>query len=237
MGIISKINGELWIFTCMLIGVVIIQATIFLRMALKYNRKYQVLTNEEVKNCMKVGSVSVLAPALSVVVVGLTLIQMMGSAATMMRVGVIGSAGYELTLAEIAADTMGVTLGGDDFTGEAFTLALFTMFFGSMPYILNALITVKPMDMAMTKSMGKKNSLVGVIGLAAGLGLMGFLVLKQGSAGPFHAVGAIVSALVTAGCRQYIKKTGHKKLTDWILAIAIVVGAGAATLAANLFGA
>lgn len=36
---IQQVNGEMWIFAALLIGIVIIQAVLFLRLALKWNKR------------------------------------------------------------------------------------------------------------------------------------------------------------------------------------------------------
>ena len=77
---------------------------------------------------------------------GLGLVSLIGPVLSFMRVGVIGSAAYETQMAEIAASTLGVTLGAEGITESTLTLCLFTMTLGSAPFLINTLITVKPMD-------------------------------------------------------------------------------------------
>ena len=64
------------------------------------------------------GSLSVLGPAFSVVVVAISLIAMVGSGLTFMRVGVIGAASYEMMIATTAAETIGVPFGSPEFSEE-----------------------------------------------------------------------------------------------------------------------
>ena len=103
MEAVKNLNGEMWIFAFLLIAIVVLQACWFLRLALRYNKKYNYFTKEEVGHLLKMGSVSVLGPAFSVVVVAISLIAMVGSGLTFMRVGVIGAAGYEMMIATTAA--------------------------------------------------------------------------------------------------------------------------------------
>lgn len=67
-----------------------LQACWFLRLALRVQQEHKYFTKEEVGHLLKMGSVSVLGPAFSVVVVAISLIAMVGSGLTFMRVGVIG---------------------------------------------------------------------------------------------------------------------------------------------------
>ncbi|MDO4754683.1 MAG: DUF5058 family protein, partial [Bacillota bacterium] len=122
---IQRINPQIWIFAIVLIGFVVLQAAVFLKMALNFNKKHHVLTSQEVKDAVKTGAVSVIGPALSVVLLAMTLITFVGPATTFMRVGVIGSASYELNIANTAADAIGVSLGTEAVTESVFTLCLF----------------------------------------------------------------------------------------------------------------
>ena len=111
MDAVKSLNGEMWIFASLLIAVVILQAVLFLRLALRVNKKHQYFTREEIGHFLKMGSLSVLGPAFSVVVVAISLIAMVGSGLTFMRVGVIGAASYEMMIATTAAETIGVPFG------------------------------------------------------------------------------------------------------------------------------
>ena len=107
MEAVKNLNGEMWIFAGLLIGIVIVQAVLFLRLALKWNKKNSYFTDTEVKHLLKLGSVSVIGPSMSVMVVALSLIAMVGSGLTFMRVGVIGAASYEMMIADTAANAIG----------------------------------------------------------------------------------------------------------------------------------
>ena len=74
MEAVKNLNGEMWIFAFLLIAIVVLQACWFLRLALRYNKKHNYFTKEEVGHLLKMGSVSVLGPAFSVVVVAISLI-------------------------------------------------------------------------------------------------------------------------------------------------------------------
>ena len=116
MDAVKSLNGEMWIFASLLIAVVILQAVLFLRLALRVNKKHQYFTREEIGHFLKMGSLSVPGPAFSVVVVAISLIAMVGSGLTFMRVGVIGAASYEMMIATTAAETIGVPFGSPEFS-------------------------------------------------------------------------------------------------------------------------
>ena len=71
MEAVKNLNGAMWVFAALVIALVILQAYLFLRLALKWNRKKNYFTGSEVKSLLKMGSVSVIGPALSCVVVAI----------------------------------------------------------------------------------------------------------------------------------------------------------------------
>lgn len=48
MEAVKNLNGEMWIFAFLLIAIVVLQACWFLRLALRYNKKHNYFTKEEV---------------------------------------------------------------------------------------------------------------------------------------------------------------------------------------------
>ena len=116
--VISKMNGEVWVFAAILILFVCVQALLFLRLALRFNKKNQLVSKQEISQSAKTGFVSVFGPSISTIVVALSLITMVGSGATFMRCGVIGAPAWELLMANTAAESAGVTLGTAEVTGR-----------------------------------------------------------------------------------------------------------------------
>lgn len=224
MSAIQILNPIVWVFAVVLICFVIFQSILFLRHALRFNKKHQVLTDKEVKDAMQTGAVSVIGPAFSILVISMSLIKLVGNAATFMRVGVIGSASYELNLANTAAEAVGVTLGSPEITVEILTLCLFGMILGSAPYFLNTIITLKPLDSAMKKGATKKITFTAFVGIAASCGLIGRNVLVQGVKGLPYLSALVASAISTILLRNIIKKTGFKSLNNWTLAIGLISG-------------
>lgn len=233
---VSNVNAVVWPFAIILIAFVIIQATIFLRMALKFNKENKVVSDGDIKTAMKTGGISVIPPAFSVLVVALSLIAMIGPSSTFMRVGVIGSASYELILAQIAADTLGVQLGSQGFTEGIFVLALFGMILGSAPYFINCFLTLKPMDRAIAKSATKKNSFMPALALASAMGIIGYSGMGQLMKGIPYVAAFVAGGAAAMITTSYIKKSGKKGLSDWVLAIGLIFGMVAAMIVKSILG-
>lgn len=220
----AQINGTIWVFAAILIAAVITQAILFLRLALSFNKENNVLSKAEVAQAMRTGAISCIGPAFSVIVVAITLIGAVGTGATFMRVGVIGSAPFEMYLANIGASTMGSTLADVAKDPNIFIIALFSMIFGSWPYFLNTIITLKPLDNAVAKaSKSTKKSFLPLLGLSSSMGLLGYFLTENATKNNESVVAIVVSAAVTFCMMLIIKKTKKNFLYDWVLGIAMLI--------------
>lgn len=233
--VVASMNGTLWIFAGILIAWVIVQSLLFLRHALNFNKKNKVVTDEEIKSATRTGIVSVFGPAVSSIVVALSLIAMVGPAVTFMRTGVIGAPAWELLMADVATGAIGVGFNTPEFTEAVFVLAIFGMTFASAPYFINTMITLKPLDMAVARGQQnteKKDSFIPILGDAAMMGILGYFILDYMQTIP-QVIAVIVSATVAYLIIKHIASSGRKWLGDWNMAISMVVGMTVAQLVSN----
>ncbi len=230
---VRNLNGTLWIFASLLIGWVIVQAMLFYRLAMGFNKKNNLLSDEEVKSAVRTGAVSVFGPAVSVVVVALSLISMVGSATTFMRCGVIGAPSWELLMANTSADAAGVAFGSAGFTENIFVLCIFGMVFASAPYFINTIITLKPLDLAVKAASADKSkpSFIPTLGKAAMMGMMGYSLYNYVT--NKKMVPALLASAATAFAVQKLAKmTGQKWLKDFSMAFSMVIGMAVAQICA-----
>lgn len=235
--IIKNMNPTLWVFAGLLIAWVFVQAFWFLKLALDFNKKNQLVTKQEISQAAKTGFISVLGPAVSVVVVAISLIAMVGPAVTFMRCGVIGAPMWELMMAEYSAQSAGVAFGGEGFTEGIFVLCIFGMTFASAPYFINTMLTLKPMDKAAInasktdESGKKKESFIPTLGTAAMMGLMGYSIFDYFKAVPtFCAFAAAMVASVLLA--QLAKRV--KGLAQWNMAISMIFGMAVGQIVSTL---
>lgn len=233
---VKNVTAAVWPFAIILLGFVLVQSLLFMRNALKFNKKYQLYSKDDLRSIAKSSTISSIGPSFSVVVVVIAMISLVGPAVTFMRTGVIGAADYELWLADVVATTMGVTIGGEGFTEAVFTCAIFGMVLGSAPYMVNLLITLKPLDTAARKEQKKKHSFIPVLGMTAEIGFLGYWTLSTASGGVPKTVGIIFGLLSSMGVTAAVRKSGNEKLNDWILGIALIGGMIAAAAADTLLG-
>lgn len=223
--IANKLNGTIWVFCAILIGLVLVQSFLFLRLALNYNKKYKLLTKDELGQAVRTGSIAAIGPSMSSLVVAISLMTIVGSATTYMRCGVIGAPSWELMMANLSATAAGVTIGKGTVTEGVFVLCLFGMILGSAPYFINTLITLKPLDLAVekTKKSTAKISFLPYLGNASMAAVLGWMML-----GYFTSVAA-VAGFIAAMIACYIvnkiaKKTGSSFFGSFNLAIGMVCG-------------
>lgn len=223
MDTIKSVNGTVWAFAVILIGMVIIQSLLFLRLALNYNKKYQLLSKEEVSMATKTGGIAAIGPAFSTLVVALSLIAMVGSGATFMRCGVIGAPGWELMMSNISAQAIGVEFGSPEFTPAVFTLCLFGMTLASAPHFLMTIITLKPLDKAIVKEQKakKKRNFTSYVSTSAMMGVLGYMTLYHLSA-ITTAAAFITAAVVSYLVSKLASKLKSTTLASFNMAIAMV---------------
>lgn len=227
MDVIKKMNGTTWVFAVLLIGMVLVQAALFLRLALRMNKKTGVVSKEELSLAYKTGAVSAIGPAFSSLSIALSLIVMVGSGVAFMRCGVIGAPAWELFMAKISSQAAGVEFGSSDFTESIFVLCLFGMTFASAPYFLTTIFALKPLDKAVLKGEAKekkvsKRSFIPYLGCSAMAGLLGYAdvdYLRSVPSGVAFAVAAAVMVIITI----IAKKIKNKTLGSFAMAIAMLV--------------
>ena len=107
-------NGPvMWIISLLTVGLVAFQAFLIYRLTKKYAEAKKALTADEMKIALKTGGVVAVGPAVSVFILALTMMSLMGAPATLMCVGIIGSASTEMTAATVGAMMAGVSMGAD----------------------------------------------------------------------------------------------------------------------------
>lgn len=237
--IIKSMNPTLWTFAAALIVWVLIQSALFLRLALRFNNKNNLATKAELSQTFKTGCVSVIGPALSVVIIAISLVAMVGSAVTYMRLGVIGAATWEIQMAEYSAQSVGLTFGDAGFTPAIFVLCIFGMVFGAAPYFVNTIFTLKPLDVAVIKSQEaaargeKKESFIPVLGNAAMYGVLGYNILGYFQTAPKAT--AFTTAFIAGIALRFLSKR-FKGLSSMNMALAMLVGMFFGQVVASFIG-
>lgn len=218
----------LWIMAIVIVGVVIAQAYLFRKRAIKYSKENHVLTDEEIKLVTKNGAFSALGPAMSVFIMALTISGMLGGPFVLMRVGIIGSADTELRTATMAAMVSGTTLGVDEVSMSLLGTIFFTCAFMSVGYLIWVPIMTRGLGKGLSKFLmpdpnveqTKPQKVVGtILQIVPVLFILMMVVMYASSGIPFLMVMA-TSAVIKVVCDKLSSKVAWLK--QWALGFAVL---------------
>ena len=66
MDTVKELNGQFWVFGIILTGICVIQAGLFLRLALKLNKKHNLYTKKDLNRAVKTSIIAVIGPGVNV---------------------------------------------------------------------------------------------------------------------------------------------------------------------------
>lgn len=213
----------LWICALGVFAVIIVQSLIYIR-AVRKAAPAAGITDSELKTSFRSGAVAAIGPSLAVVLVAVALLALFGTPAVLVRIGLIGSAAYETGAANIAAKTMGASLGSDTYTQQVFAVAFFAMSLGGAMWMLATLIMTPLMKRGEHK-LAKVNPAIMTVVPAAAL-LAAFISIGVGTIpkSSAHLVTFLAAGAVMALCLFLAKKLNRGWLREWGLGFAMVAG-------------
>lgn len=215
----------IWIIAALVIGIVIFQAVVFIRLASKTAPSVG-LTTLEVKSVVRTGAISSLGPSFAIIIVAISLITFLGNPVTLMRIGIVGSAPIETVGASLGAQAAGSELGSSTFTEQAFTTAVWVMCLGGMGWLLVTALFTKSLGKFQEK-ISRKNSnvrLLSIVSTAAMIGAFGYFGAGQMIKGINETVVFIAAFLVMPVIIWASNKFKMNWLREWSLGLVIVVG-------------
>lgn len=226
--VMQAANGPvMWGIALLTIAVVIVQAALIYRLTRRHVEKEGTMSKEEIRMALKTGGVVSIGPAISVFVLALSMISLLGAPATLMRVGIIGSAATEMTAASMGALVAGVTLGAEELTMAAFGTAMLACAIMSCGYlILIPLISRglgKPLQRLFAGGEGGKKSKLSVF-FSTVFPALFFLVLAgtQIAQGPDYLAVLVVGAVVMFALNKIAKARNIRWLKEWSMGIAVL---------------
>ena len=143
----------LWIACAVPVCFVVFQALLFLRGARKAAKQLGI-EDRRVKSAIKSSAITSIGPSIVVLSGMLSLLVTMGAPVGWMRLSMIGSVMFESIAAGLGTASVGVTLGTDTMTPEAFGMALWTMILCSIGWVIWATFSANKMDMIENKISG-----------------------------------------------------------------------------------
>ena len=238
MDIMSIANGPLmWIACGIPVIFVVLQAVLFLRSSSVAADELGI-TKEQKKEAIRSSAITSIGPSIVVLSGMLSLLVTMGGPVGWMRLSMIGSVMFEGIAAGIGTSSVGVTLGTDPMTGEAFTVALWTMILCSIGWVIFATFSANKMDKIQTKLSGGSKGKLMTIASCAIIGVFSamcaqhlskpvYLSLQQAEAEALGAAGKnFLSCILGCVIMFILIKLAEKKdigwLKEWALTITIL---------------
>ncbi|KRW93766.1 DUF5058 family protein [Paracoccus sp. MKU1] len=240
--VFSVANGPvLWLLAGLIVGTVVVQALLYLRMTLRLSNDYGILTRDERLRVYKTATINSIGPAIAVFFVAVSLVAMVGGPVTLMRVGVIGSAIFEFVAAEMGAKAAGATLGTDSYTLQAFTASVWVMTLGGMGWLVSTFLMTKSLDRTRDKLSVGNPQLIRALGTATPVAIfltlgLGAAVAKTGLAEITVAWDDLAALLIGAGTMLVLGQLGKRWLwlREWAVGFALIGGLAAGYLVGQI---
>jgi hypothetical protein len=218
-------NPVLWICVAGVFGVIIIQSIIFMKAARRAAPSVDMST-QDIKTSFRSGAVSAIGPSLAVSLVAIALLGLFGAPAVLSRIGLIGSAAYDVSAAGIAAGSMGAKLGDASYTQSVFAVAFFAMSIGGAMWMLATLILTPLLRKGDAKIRSVNPAAMAIVPAAA-LDRCLLLPGTHRTAQIRHPRAVLHASLRGSWALSLLlaKKLGKSWLREWGLGISIVIGA------------
>lgn len=212
-----------WIIAFFVVGVVIFQAFKFMNIARKAAPDVG-MTDEEVRKAIRTGFISAIGPSFGIAIVIISLITLLGSPVTLMRIGIIGSAATETAAAGIGASAYGTELGASDFTKKALATVVWTMCLGGMGWLIVTALFTKSLG-RVEKAIRRRNpKMMASVSLAAMLGAFGYLLGEEMIKSVSFFVAALVSVTFMVIIMIFADRRDISWLKEWALGLSMVAG-------------
>lgn len=238
MDVQSLINSPvMWIACSVPVALVVIQALLFGKHA--YDSGPDVgLSEEQMKRAIKSAAATSIGPTIVVLSGMLSLLVTVGGPVGWMRLSMIGSVMFESIAAGIGTSSVGVTLGTDPMTLEAYTMAIWTMILCSIGWVMFSTFAANKMDIVQSKLSGNNEKKLTTIASAAIIGVFTamcathlakpiYLNIQSAGAETLapankNAMAVIIGMIIMAVLNTLAEKKDIRWLKEWAITITIL---------------
>ncbi|WP_454697236.1 DUF5058 family protein [Arthrobacter humicola] len=219
----------LWASAVGVFAVVILQSVIYFK-AIRKAAPAAELTPGQVNSSVRSGAVAAIGPSLAVALIAISLLPLFGTPAVLTRIGLVGSAAFDVAAAGISAGTQGAQLGGPTYTQKIFALAFAAMTIGGLAWMLTALILTPILSKGDAKLRKVNPAVMAIVPTAALLGAFFTLAFQEVLKSPVHLVTMLASAAAMGVCLLLAHRLRLPWLREWGLGMSIIVALTAAFL-------
>lgn len=219
----TQANTTIWIFAIILVGWTLVQAALFVRLALRFNKKHQVYSNQELKRCVRTGIIAAIGPGINSMFLAISMMALVGGGLTFLRCGVIGTPAFEMTVIGYANTILGFDPSSSEITNSVLTYYVFAGLMGTVSLMLGPIFLLRPLELGGSKKgNGKPNMLMRVMPTVS-VAIMVVYACDYLTGGWARAIGYLISAAVTTVIFYLVSK-GKKGLLSWCMLLATFAG-------------
>ena len=211
----------MWIACGSAVLLVVVQALVFAKNAFSAGKKIG-LTDKQLKGAIKSSAITSIGPSIVILSGMLSLLITVGGPMAWMRLSLIGSVMFESIAAGFGTSAVGVTLGADELTPLALTMAVWTMVLGSIGWVIFATISASRMDKVQTKLTGGDSAKLIAISTAAIIGAFSAMSASHLVRLNKNSLACVLGAAFMGVLVTVSKKEEFKWLREWNLTISIL---------------
>lgn len=212
----------LWASAAGVFAVVILQSAIYFK-AIRRAAPAANLGQAQVTSSVRSGAVAAIGPSLAVALIAISLLPLFGTPAVLTRIGLVGSAAFDVAAAGVAAGTQGAQLGGPSYTQKIFAIGFAAMTIGGLLWMLTALIFTPILSKGDAKLRKVNPAVMAIVPGAALLGAFFTLAFQEVLKSPVHLVTMLASAAAMGACLLAARKLRLPWLREWGLGFSIVI--------------
>ncbi len=235
-------GGVLWALSVLIVGLVVVQALVFMRMSLRFSDRFGILDAHEKRTVYTTAAINSVGPAVAVFFVAISLIALVGGPVTLMRVGVIGSAVFEIYAANQGAVVAGAQIGTDSYSLTAFTASVWAMTLGGMGWLVTAFLFTRRLGNAQATLKKRNPALLIIMGSVTPIAIfavltVGTVIQKSGLADISVKRDQLCAVLAAAAGMLVFRTLGTRWpwLREWALGFSLIIGLAAGYVAAQAF--
>ena len=217
----------LWCAAAAVFAVIILQSLIYLR-AIRRAAPEANLTDGQVTSSVRRGGIAAIGPSLAVALVAISLLPLFSTPAVLTRIGLVGSAAFDVAAAGLAAQSQGAGLGGPSYTQKVFAIGFAAMTLGGLVWMVTALILTPILAKGDKRLRSVNPAIMTVVPGAAILAAFFTLAFAETTKSGIHVITLLVSAAMMGLCLAAAKYLKKPWLREWGLGIAILVALAAA---------
>lgn len=216
-----------WVLASVTVIISFVQAMLYIRQCFAATKACN-LDPALPKTAMRIGLVSAIGPAAGVFIVMVGLMASIGGPMAWLRLSIIGAAATELTAANLAAESMGLTLGGEGYGLLALATGWFAMALNGSGWLVITGVATPGLEKMRDVMSGGDPKWLGVMSAACSIGIFGYLNANQ-MINPgvglkmANTITVLVSALAMIGINKFIVPK-CPKLAEYALGIAMIIG-------------